>query len=363
MSGNAEFLSNWRTTRGIQVGDDSEGIASKAKSVFSAFTDRVQEGYNSAYSALPLHNQDLDAQQEPSWFKLSRFERLVCFFCFIAGSIVCFGLGILLFPVLTLKPRKFAMLWTLGSILFVLSFGCLQGPVDYCKHLVSKERLPFTVVFFGSVLSTLYCAAVLKSTILTLITGIIEIFAVLYYTLSYFPFGAQGFQMVATMGLRQFSSPPVSFAKSSKVGSIGLTNGWFTSSNHVGEIPSFKLLETKYSYSFLDIQPTSKGHLLVIPKYHGAMLHNIPDEYLADILPVTKKLVKALGLEVTTPNEDGYNVLQNNGRIAHQVVDHVHFHLIPKRDPETGLVIGWPAKNADMGELSEFAKELTAKLV
>ncbi|KAG7857873.1 hypothetical protein KL939_003129 [Ogataea angusta] len=334
MSGNAEFLSNWRTTRGIQVGDDSEGIASKAKSVFSAFTDRVQEGYNSAYSALPLHNQDLDAQQEPSWFKLSRFERLVCFFCFIAGSIVCFGLGILLFPVLTLKPRKFAMLWTLGSILFVLSFGCLQGPVDYCKHLVSKERLPFTVVFFGSVLSTLYCAAVLKSTVLTLITGIIEIFA-----------------------------PPVSSAKSSKVGSIGLTNGWFTSSNHVGEIPSFKLLETKYSYSFLDIQPTSKGHLLVIPKYHGAMLHNIPDEYLADILPVTKKLVKALGLEVTTPNEDGYNVLQNNGRIAHQVVDHVHFHLIPKRDPETGLVIGWPAKNADMGELSEFAKELTAKLV
>ncbi|ESW95856.1 Hit family protein 1 [Ogataea parapolymorpha DL-1] len=129
-----------------------------------------------------------------------------------------------------------------------------------------------------------------------------------------------------------------------------------------GEIPSFKLLETKYSYSFLDIQPTSKGHLLVIPKYHGAMLHNIPDEYLADILPVTKKLVKALGLEVTTPDEDGYNVLQNNGRIAHQVVDHVHFHLIPKRDPETGLVIGWPARNADMGELSEFAKELTAKL-
>ncbi|KAG7694779.1 hypothetical protein KL951_003956 [Ogataea haglerorum] len=334
MSGNAEFLSNWRTTRGVQIGDDAEGIASKAKSMFSAFTDRVQEGYSSAYNALPLHNQDLDAQQEPFWFKLSRFERLVCFFCFISGSIVCFALGILLFPVLTLKPRKFAMLWTLGSLLFVLSFGCLQGPVDYCKHLVSKERLPFTVVFFGSVLSTLYCAAILKSTILTLITGIIEIFAVLYYTLSYFPFGAQGFQMVATMGLRQFSR----------------------------EIPSFKLLETKYSYSFLDIQPISKGHVLVIPKYHGAMLHNIPDEFLADILPVTKKLVKALGLEVSTPDEDGYNVLQNNGRIAHQVVDHVHFHLIPKRDPETGLVIGWPANNADMGELSEFAKELTSKL-
>ncbi|KAH3663656.1 hypothetical protein OGAPHI_005057 [Ogataea philodendri] len=105
-----------------------------------------------------------------------------------------------------------------------------------------------------------------------------------------------------------------------------------------------------------------KGHLLVIPKYHGAKLHNVPDEYLADILPVTKKLVKALDLEIDSPEGVGYNVLQNNGRIAHQVVDHVHFHLIPKRDPETGLVIGWPAKDADMAELGEFAKQLSARI-
>lgn len=130
-----------------------------------------------------------------------------------------------------------------------------------------------------------------------------------------------------------------------------------------GEIPSFKLIETKFTYSFLDIQPTSEGHCLVIPKYHGAKLHNVPDEYLADILPVMKKISKALKLDVNnTPDGEGYNVLQNNGRIAHQVVDHVHFHLIPKKDEASGLGVGWPATEGDFDKLGELHKKLQAAL-
>ncbi|GMM29333.1 adenosine 5'-monophosphoramidase [Martiniozyma asiatica (nom. inval.)] len=130
-----------------------------------------------------------------------------------------------------------------------------------------------------------------------------------------------------------------------------------------GEIPSFKLLETAHSYAFLDIQPTTKGHLLVIPKEHGAKLHNLSDASLADILPTVKKLVKGLSLDIDHPDSvPGYNVLQNNGRIAHQVVDHVHFHLIPKPNNDEGLVVGWPAKDADMAQLSTLAEEIKAKL-
>lgn len=130
-----------------------------------------------------------------------------------------------------------------------------------------------------------------------------------------------------------------------------------------GEIPSFKLIETKLTYSFLDIQPTTEGHCLVIPKYHGAKLHNIPDEYLADVLPVVKKLTKTLKLDVNdTPEGEGYNVLQNNGRIAHQEVDHVHFHLIPKRDNETGLGVGWPAQATDFDKLGALHKKLQEEL-
>lgn len=127
---------------------------------------------------------------------------------------------------------------------------------------------------------------------------------------------------------------------------------------HAGEIPSFKLIETKHVYSFLDIQPTSQGHALVIPKWHGAKLHDIPDEYLHDVLPTAKKIAKALNLDA----DGNYNILQNNGRLAHQEVDHVHFHLIPKPDEKTGLIVGWPAKQADMDQLAKFHKELVAKL-
>jgi len=117
-----------------------------------------------------------------------------------------------------------------------------------------------------------------------------------------------------------------------------------------GEIPSFKLLETTQSYAFLDINPLAKGHSLVIPKYHGEKLHDIPDEYLEDTLHVAKKIASAIGCP-------DYNILQNNGAIAHQVVKHVHFHVIPKPsagDAE-GLVIGWPQQKV---ELSDLAKEL-----
>jgi len=124
-----------------------------------------------------------------------------------------------------------------------------------------------------------------------------------------------------------------------------------------GEIPSYKLIETDLSFSFLDIGPLSKGHALVIPKYHAAKLHELPDEYLADAMPVAKKIALVLGVE-------NYNILQNNGRIAHQVVDHVHFHVIPKpsESDEEGLVIGWPTHATDHDALKSLHEELKGKL-
>lgn len=82
------------------------------------------------------------------------------------------------------------MLWSMGSLLFVVSFGILQGPHAYVRHLLSRERFVFTVVFFGSVLFTIYASVVMKSTIITILSSVVELFAVLYYTVSYFPFGA-----------------------------------------------------------------------------------------------------------------------------------------------------------------------------
>ncbi|KAI1424254.1 HIT-like domain-containing protein [Xylaria sp. FL1777] len=117
-----------------------------------------------------------------------------------------------------------------------------------------------------------------------------------------------------------------------------------------GEIPCFKLFESEKTLAFLDIGPLSKGHALVIPKFHGAKLTDIPDDHLSEILPVAKKLVTATGAT-------NYNILQNNGRIAHQVVDH-----IPKPNEQEGLGIGWPTKEANMEELSKYLEEVKSKM-
>ncbi|KAL4080596.1 HIT-like domain-containing protein [Scleroderma citrinum] len=124
-----------------------------------------------------------------------------------------------------------------------------------------------------------------------------------------------------------------------------------------GDIPSFKLIETELSYSFLDIGPLSKGHALIIPKDHTEKMHELSDEYLADAMPIAKRIAAAQGLE-------NYNILQNNGRIAHQEVLHVHFHVIPKpsASDDAGLVIGWPASTPAKDDLKALQEEILGKL-
>ncbi|KAF7125191.1 hypothetical protein CNMCM5793_001300 [Aspergillus hiratsukae] len=122
-----------------------------------------------------------------------------------------------------------------------------------------------------------------------------------------------------------------------------------------GDIPSFKVFESDKVFAFLDIQPLSRGHALVIPKFHGAKLTDIPDEYLSEVMPVAKQIAKASGAE-------DYNILQNNGRSAHQVVDHVHFHMIPKPNETEGLGIAWPAQPTDMDKLKALHEEIKSKM-
>ena len=71
--------------------------------------------------------------------------------------------------------------------------------------------------------------------------------------------------------------------------------------------------------------------------------------------PVAKKLVAATGAE-------NYNILQNNGSLAHQVVPHVHFHMIPKPSQAEGLGVGWPQKNINMDDLKALYEEIKAKM-
>lgn len=122
-----------------------------------------------------------------------------------------------------------------------------------------------------------------------------------------------------------------------------------------GEIPSHKLYEDELVFAFLDINPLSYGHCLVIPKQAVARVHELSDDSAAAIGRVLPRLCRAV---VQVTGCEDYNILQNNGAPAHQAVFHVHFHIIPKPNPKEGLGVGWPA-----GSLSpEVGKELAEKI-
>lgn len=119
-----------------------------------------------------------------------------------------------------------------------------------------------------------------------------------------------------------------------------------------GEIPTYKLYEDALVFAFLDIAPVAPGHALVIPKEPAVTLDQLSDESAAALGRVLPRLCRAL-IAVTGTSE--FNVLQNNGRLAHQAVDHVHFHIIPKPSEAQGLGVKWPAGALDHGAAAVLA--------
>ena len=114
-----------------------------------------------------------------------------------------------------------------------------------------------------------------------------------------------------------------------------------------GEIPCHRIHEDDHVLAFLDVGPLSTGHVLVIPKEEKVHLHELSADASAAIGRVLPMLCRAV-MEAT--GATAYNVLQNNGSLAHQAVMHVHFHVIPKFEDGSGLGLVWNAGTLDDGE-------------
>jgi histidine triad (HIT) family protein len=124
-----------------------------------------------------------------------------------------------------------------------------------------------------------------------------------------------------------------------------------------GEIPCHRVYEDEHVLAFLDVNPLSRGHTLVIPKEHATTLDQLSDDASAAIGRVLPRIARAV---VAATGATAYNVLQNNGAAAHQAVFHVHFHVIPKFADGSGLGIGW--NTTKLGDGAELAKAIAGKL-
>jgi len=161
------------------------------------------------YVRLPLYENEAPGaplpartrrEEEEGWFALSRWDRLLIFAGLNLGALALFVICFTLFPIVALRPRKFAILWSMASALFLASWAVMMGPLVYVKHLVSTERLPFTATYFGSIALTLYFALGLRITILTILSAAVQIICLVWYTISYFPMGSTGLKFAARFG-------------------------------------------------------------------------------------------------------------------------------------------------------------------
>ena len=124
-----------------------------------------------------------------------------------------------------------------------------------------------------------------------------------------------------------------------------------------GEIPSYTVYEDEYFKAILDIEPSSDGHTLIIPKHHSDNLYSLDDVSASKIVPVSKIIATRLKDILKC---DGINIVQNNEAAAGQTVNHYHMHIIPRYENDE-VKVGWKQspidKNAAETIVNSFLEE------
>lgn len=124
-----------------------------------------------------------------------------------------------------------------------------------------------------------------------------------------------------------------------------------------GELPSSKVYEDDKVVAFLDIHPIQPGHTLVVPKIHCNDLLDCNPAALKDMMEATQKVARAV---VKATGAEGFNLGVNNGRVAGQIIFHLHMHVIPRHGGD-GLR-HWGALTYKEGEMSRIADAIRTEL-
>jgi histidine triad (HIT) family protein len=120
------------------------------------------------------------------------------------------------------------------------------------------------------------------------------------------------------------------------------------------EIPASIVFEDDKVLAFLDINPVSIGHTLVVPKEHSESIEDISTSALCDTMSALPTIAKGV---VSGVGVKAYNLGSNVGKEAGQAIMHTHFHIIPREDGD-GLKL-WPQRQyTDQSEQEETANKI-----
>ena len=121
-----------------------------------------------------------------------------------------------------------------------------------------------------------------------------------------------------------------------------------------GDVPAQIVDSDEHTVAFMDINPATEGHALVVPREHAADLMEISDEDLAHTGDAARRIARRID-EVLEP--DGFNILNSCRPAAWQTVFHYHVHVIPRYDDDP-LKLPWIPRGADENEIAAIADRI-----
>lgn len=124
-----------------------------------------------------------------------------------------------------------------------------------------------------------------------------------------------------------------------------------------GELSSYKVYEDDAVVAFLDINPISPGHTLVVPKRHVENILDADAETIARVFQAVQKVAKIL---IEKLGAKGVNVLHNAGREANQEIMHFHVHVIPRYSRDDLKFVDWWRSNIKKLDLAEIHRRITS---
>ena len=123
-----------------------------------------------------------------------------------------------------------------------------------------------------------------------------------------------------------------------------------------GELPAEKVAEDELTVAFMDINPATRGHLLVVPRKHARDLLVIEPDELCAVTQMAQRMAKRV---VEVLDADGVNLLNSCGSAAWQTVFHFHMHVVPRYEDDP-LKLPWVPAQGDQEEIKAAAARLRA---
>jgi histidine triad (HIT) family protein len=121
-----------------------------------------------------------------------------------------------------------------------------------------------------------------------------------------------------------------------------------------GDVPAQVVDSDEHTVAFMDINPATRGHVLVVPRNHAADLMEIDDDDLERTMLAARRLARKIEAAL---DSDGFNLLNSCGPAAWQTVFHFHVHVIPRYDDDP-LKLPWIPRGADSEEIAATAEQI-----